>query len=153
MASDTDKQICPLCGYGNAPGRKLCWHCQQPMPVNDASQSPPGTSAAGMPSQPVPSTPPYQQPMPMNNQAFNTSQNASGSYASSDASTNIIIGWICAVISLLFCPILFGAIAIINGNKATAKGDPRGQTLSTAATAMMIVGIIIGVAVRLATHR
>lgn len=67
------------------------------------------------------------------------------SYATSNGQTEVVIGWVCAVISLGCCPPGFGAAAIILGFNAKKKGHPGGQTLIIAAVIMMVVGIVVGV--------
>ena len=59
-----------------------------------------------------------------------------------------IIGLICAVISLLFFPILFGPAAIILGFVARKKGDATfGLVVLILGAVFMVIGMILGAAV------
>jgi hypothetical protein len=67
------------------------------------------------------------------------------STGSDSAQTMFIVGWICAVVSICFCPIGFGAAAIILGVLAKQKGHPNAMALIVCAIVFMIVGIVLGV--------
>jgi hypothetical protein len=63
----------------------------------------------------------------------------------SDGQTQIVIGWVCAVVSLFCCPPGFGIAAILLALNAKQKGHPGAQTLMIAAIIMMVVGLAFGV--------
>lgn len=91
---------------------------------------PPAQSTAP-PSGPAPAAPvqsPYPRP-----EAFDNGQK------------QITAGWVCAVLSLLCCPIGFGIAAIILANQARQKGHPGAQTLLIASIILLVVGIGAGV--------
>lgn len=59
-----------------------------------------------------------------------------------------IIGLICAIISLLFVPIVFGVAAIILGVVARKKGDNTfGLVVIILGAVFMVIGMILGAAV------
>ncbi|HEU0130204.1 MAG TPA: hypothetical protein VFQ85_04340 [Mycobacteriales bacterium] len=58
-----------------------------------------------------------------------------------------IVGFVCAALSLLFLPIVFGPAAIICGIVAWRKGDRLGVWAAVAGVVCMIAGMAIGVAV------
>ncbi|WP_067816708.1 hypothetical protein [Nocardia inohanensis] len=55
-----------------------------------------------------------------------------------------IIGFICAAISLIFCPPLFGIAGIVLGIIGHTKGEPLGKWAAIAAGVCMILGFVIG---------
>ncbi len=60
------------------------------------------------------------------------------------------IGLVCAIISLLFIPILFGVAAIILGFFGRKKGDKDfGLVVIILGAVFMVIGMIIGAAVSL----
>ena len=64
-----------------------------------------------------------------------------------------IIGLVCAIISLLFIPILFGPAAIILGIIARKKGDLNfGLIVIILGAVFMVIGMILGIAVNLALN-
>ena len=56
------------------------------------------------------------------------------------ARTLTIIGFVCAVVSLFFAPIIFGVAAIVLGIIAYRKGDPLGMWAAVAGVVGMIAG-------------
>jgi hypothetical protein len=61
-----------------------------------------------------------------------------------NGNTQLVIGWVCAVLSLFCCPLGFGIAAIILGVVAKGKGHPKAQILVVCAVIMMILGMVIG---------
>jgi len=57
----------------------------------------------------------------------------------------LIIGWISMVISLLFIPVLFGAIAVIMGYLYRDKDEKMGTILMIAGVSGAIFGILFGI--------
>lgn len=55
-----------------------------------------------------------------------------------------IIGFICAAISLLFCPPGFGIAGIVLGLVGNSKGEPLGKWAAIASGVCMIIGLGIG---------
>ncbi|WP_029900424.1 DUF4190 domain-containing protein [Nocardia brasiliensis] len=55
-----------------------------------------------------------------------------------------IVGFVCAVISVLFCPILFGPAGIILGIIGHTKGEPLGKWAAIAAGVGMVIGFLVG---------
>ncbi|WP_433731521.1 hypothetical protein ACQP0C_06560 [Nocardia sp. CA-129566] len=63
--------------------------------------------------------------------------------ARSDGQTLSIIGFVCAGISLLFCPYLFGPAGIILGVIGHRKGESLGKWAAIASAISLIVGLIV----------
>ncbi|WP_327149681.1 hypothetical protein [Nocardia sp. NBC_01329] len=55
-----------------------------------------------------------------------------------------IIGFVCAAVSLLFCPIVFGAAGIVLGVVGHIRGEPLGKWAAIAAAICLVVGVAIG---------
>lgn len=55
-----------------------------------------------------------------------------------------IIGFVCAAVSLLFCPIVFGAAGIVLGVIGHIRGEPLGKWAAVAAAICLVVGVVIG---------
>ncbi|WP_283206637.1 hypothetical protein [Nocardia cyriacigeorgica] len=91
-----------------------------------ASGGPGGEAGGGFPSYPQQSFQPYDaQPQRSGTQVFS------------------IIGFVCAGICLLFCPILFGPAGIILGIIGHNKGEPLGKWAAVAAGVAMAIGLIL----------
>lgn len=59
-----------------------------------------------------------------------------------------IVGFICAIISLLFLPIVFGSAAIILGVVARKKGDSSfGLVVIVLGVVLMVSGMVLGAVV------
>lgn len=56
----------------------------------------------------------------------------------------LIVGWVSMVVSLLFIPVLFGAIAVIMGYLYRDKDEKMGTILMIAGVAGGILGVLIG---------
>lgn len=56
----------------------------------------------------------------------------------------LIVGWVSMVVSLLFIPVLFGAIAVIMGYLYRDKDEKMGTILMIAGIAGGILGVLIG---------
>lgn len=59
----------------------------------------------------------------------------------------MVIGWVSMVISLLFIPVLFGAIAVIMGYLYRSYDEKHGTILMIAGVAGAILGFLIGASV------
>ncbi|RVX41791.1 hypothetical protein EDD27_4362 [Nonomuraea polychroma] len=57
-----------------------------------------------------------------------------------------IVGFVCAAVSVLFSPILFGLAGIALGIAGHAKGEPLGKWAAAAAGAGMVVGTVLSFA-------
>ncbi|MGW0006301.1 hypothetical protein [Nocardia grenadensis] len=55
-----------------------------------------------------------------------------------------IIGFVCAAVSLLFCPIVFGAAGIVLGVIGHIRGEPLGKWAAIAAALCLVVGVVVG---------
>ncbi|GAA3240350.1 hypothetical protein [Nonomuraea helvata] len=55
-----------------------------------------------------------------------------------------IIGFVCAVVAVLFIPILFGLAGIVLGIVGHTRGEPLGKWAAVAAGVGMIIGIALG---------
>ncbi|MFI9634489.1 hypothetical protein ACIHAX_17565 [Nocardia sp. NPDC051929] len=111
---------------------------QQPYPPTGQPQYPPGggygypTSGPQQPQYGYPSYPqqgyePYATP---------PKQPTSQVYS--------IIGFVCAITAVLFCPILFGPAGIILGIIGRNKGESLGKWAAIAAAVGMVIGLIVG---------
>ncbi|MET8870866.1 hypothetical protein [Nocardia sp. NPDC004604] len=67
--------------------------------------------------------------------------------ARSDSQTLSIIGFVCAGISLLFCPYLFGPMGIVLGIIGHRKGESLGKWAAIASAISLVVGLIMVYAV------
>ncbi|MBF8189854.1 hypothetical protein ITP53_29845 [Nonomuraea sp. K274] len=56
-----------------------------------------------------------------------------------------VIGFVCAVVAVLFIPILFGLAGIVLGIVGHTRGEPLGKWAAVAAGIGMIAGIVLGV--------
>ncbi|MFC9432567.1 hypothetical protein [Nocardia sp. NPDC057030] len=75
---------------------------------------------------------------PQSYEPYITPQRTSGSQVFS------IIGFVCAVIAVLFCPILFGPAGIVLGIVGHNKGEPLGKWAAITAGVTMIIGFLVG---------
>lgn len=75
---------------------------------------------------------------PQSYEPYTTPQRSSGSQVFS------IIGFVCAVIAVLFCPILFGPAGIVLGIIGHNKGEPLGKWAAITAGVTMIIGFLVG---------
>lgn len=122
-------------GYPPPPGAaggRPEWQGQQPWqggePGYGAPEPGPG---GGFPSYPQQSYEPYGE----------TEQRRSGAQVFS------IIAFVCAVISLLFCPILFGPAGIVLGLVGHSKGESLGKWAAIAAGVGLVTGLALGILV------
>ncbi|WP_051133387.1 DUF4190 domain-containing protein [Nocardia paucivorans] len=115
-----------------APGGRPEWRAQQPWQSGepDYGASEPG-HGEGYPSYPEQAYEPYGE----------TEQERSGPQIFS------ILGFLCAAVSLLFCPILFGPAGIVLGLIGHNKGEPWGKWAAIAAGAGLVVGLVLGILV------
>lgn len=54
----------------------------------------------------------------------------------------LVIGWICAIVSLFWIPVLLGAAGVIMGILATKSGSRAGLALIMTSIILMAVGLI-----------
>lgn len=64
--------------------------------------------------------------------------------AAKNARWFIALGWIFAVVSLFFLPVVFGVLGVVMGIAANKKGHGGGITLIAASILMMVIGILAG---------
>ena len=70
--------------------------------------------------------------------------------AKSEGRIYSVIGLICAIISLLFIPVLFGPVAIILGIVAKKKGDSTfGLVVIVLGAVFMVIGMLLGALISL----
>jgi len=56
----------------------------------------------------------------------------------------IVASYICAVVSLAFCPLVLGIIGMVLGFYAKSEGDERGTLAGIVSLICMIIGMFIG---------
>lgn len=56
----------------------------------------------------------------------------------------LIIGWVSMIVSLVFIPIVFGAVAVIMGYLYREKNEKMGTVLMIAGVAGAILGVLLG---------
>lgn len=56
----------------------------------------------------------------------------------------LVFGWVSTIVSLLFIPVLFGAIAVIMGYLYRFKDEKMGTILMIAGVAGGMLGVLIG---------
>lgn len=54
----------------------------------------------------------------------------------------LVIGWICAILSLFFYPFIFGVVGVICGILSTKGGSKAGLPLIVASIVLMGIGMI-----------
>ena len=59
----------------------------------------------------------------------------------------IVSSYICAVVALLFCPLVLGIIGMVLGFYAKSQGDERGTLAGIVSLICMIIGMVIGIMV------
>jgi len=59
----------------------------------------------------------------------------------------IVTSYICAVVALLFCPLVLGIIGMVLGFYAKSQGDERGTLAGIVSLICMIIGMVIGMIV------
>ena len=59
----------------------------------------------------------------------------------------IVASYICAVVALLFCPLVLGIIGMVLGFYAKSQGDERGTLAGIVSLICMIIGMVIGIMV------
>lgn len=81
----------------------------------------------------------------------NVKETATIAREKSSPMASLIIGWAAAVVSLVFVPILFGAVAVILGYviKKKYQRDVTGFSLMIGGIACAILGILIGIVTNL----
>ncbi|VFA99640.1 DUF4190 domain-containing protein [Nocardia cyriacigeorgica] len=112
--------------WGGGPGGTSGYPGYPEGAYPSATGGPGGEAGGGFPSYPQQSFQPYDaQPQRSGAQVFS------------------IIGFVCAGICLLFCPILFGPAGIILGIIGHNKGEPLGKWAAIAAGVAMAIGLIL----------
>ena len=56
----------------------------------------------------------------------------------------IVASYICAVVALLFCPLVLGIIGMVLGFYANSQGDSRGVLAGIVSLICMIIGMFLG---------
>jgi hypothetical protein len=56
-----------------------------------------------------------------------------------------VVGLICAVVSVLYSPVLFGLAGILLGVAGHARGEPLGRWAAVAAGVGMVIGTVLSV--------
>ena len=56
----------------------------------------------------------------------------------------IVASYICALVSLLFCPLVMGIIGMVLGFYAKSEGDERGTLAGIVSLICMIIGMFLG---------
>ena len=56
----------------------------------------------------------------------------------------LVIGWICAIISLVWYPFIFGIVGVVMGVLASKRGSRAGLGLIMTSIVLMAVGLIFG---------
>ncbi|MFE3191760.1 hypothetical protein ACFXHA_22315 [Nocardia sp. NPDC059240] len=131
-------------GYGYPPQ-------DTPPPANDPypayPQSTPPPYPQGGPGQPPYGQQPYGQ-QPYGQQPYGQPYPGDpyGAPVRSGTQTFSIIGFVCAGIALLLCP-LIGIVGIVLGVVGNNKGEPLGKWAAIAAGVCMVIGFGIGLAV------
>jgi hypothetical protein len=110
---------------------------QQPQPGQQPGQSgpqPPPTPPPGWQQAPPPGwqPPPYEQPR---------------TPAQSGTQTLSIVAFICAGLSVLFLPILFGPAGIVLGIVGNSRGERLGRPAAITSAICMVIGFIIAFAI------
>ena len=59
----------------------------------------------------------------------------------------IVASYVCAVVSLLFCPLALGIIGMVLGFYAKSQGDDRGTLAGIVCLICMIIGMFVGMLV------
>ena len=57
----------------------------------------------------------------------------------------IVASYICAFVSLLFCPLVMGIIGMVFGFYAKSEGDERGTLAGIVSLICMIIGMFLGI--------
>ena len=127
--------FCPKCGKQPGFGGKFCQNCGQTQ-EHPQSQGP----YVPKPYQPFPPAyqPPSQIPTPSN-------AHLDSNYLQNNSQDGLVTGaYICAALSLLFLPIIFGPIGVILGVIASSNGDERGATAAIVSGVCMVIGMFLG---------
>ena len=129
--------FCSKCGTNAGSGSKFCPSCGQTLSLENhtpvINTSPP--TSPSYPQQPTAST--------------SFSQN---NYQQNNSQSGLVTGaYICAAMSLLFIPILFGPLGVVLGVIANSNGDERGSTAAIISGVCTVLGMIIGMLVFAAT--
>ncbi|MGW5109213.1 hypothetical protein [Nocardia sp. NPDC004123] len=128
--------------YPNAP------YPQGSQPSYPQGAQPPYPQQFGPGQEPYGQQQPYgQQPYGQPYQPYPGGANFGAPPPRSGPQTFSIIGFVCAVIALIFCPPLFGIAGIVLGVIGHSKGEPLGKWAAVASGVALVLGIIIGVAI------
>jgi len=83
-----------------------------------------------------------------NQQAYNAQGNMGyNPYIPQEQTGMIVASYICAVVSLLFCPLVLGIMGMVLGFYAKSQGDDRGTLAGIVSLICMIIGMVIGIMV------
>lgn len=126
---------CTKCGWKNADDATHCANCSADLRGQSAAPQQP--MQPGQPQQP-PS--PYQQ-YPQQN---NYQQYPPGYTAQQPGNTLSIIGLVLGIVSMFFCPILFGGAGITLGAIGMTKKEKLGLITIIVSAVCMVIGIVVG---------
>ena len=135
--------FCPKCGKQPGFGGKFCQNCGQTL-EHPQSQGPlehPQSQGSYVPKPYQPFPPAYQPPS-----QIPTPSNAhlDSNYLQNNSQDGLVTGaYICAALSLLFLPIIFGPMGVVLGVIASSNGDERGTTAAIVSGVCMFLGFII----------
>ena len=125
--------FCSKCGTMMGSNGKFCPNCGQTVNLENHA---PNVNR-------IPSTSPSYPQRPTSSTSF-----LQNNYQQNSSQSGLVTGaYICAAISLLFIPILFGPIGVILGVIANSNGDERGSTAAIISGICTVVGMVIGILV------
>ena len=139
--------FCPKCGKHTELGGKFCQNCGQTL-EQPQSQDPYQSQGPYVPKPYQPPPPAYQPPPPAYQSSQNPTSYSGSNYQQDNSQSGLVTGsYICAAMSLLFIPFVFGPIGIVLGVMASSNGDERGATAAIVSGVCMFLGFIIGMLV------
>ncbi|MFI6631079.1 hypothetical protein ACIBI7_19580 [Nonomuraea fuscirosea] len=103
---------------------------QDPLPGDD----PPADESGAPPQPPPPSPPPPPPPPPSLARRPRVSDQVLS-----------IIGFVCAVVAVLYIPVLFGLAGVVLGIVGHTRGEPLGRWAAIAAGAAMLAGTMLSI--------
>ena len=129
--------FCSKCGTKAGNDSKFCASCGQTLNFGTQSQN----------IREAPPTIPLYSQQPTSPNSF-----SQGNYQQNKSQNGLVTGaYICAAMSLLFIPILFGPLGVVLGIIANSNGDERGSTAAIVSGVCTVVGMVIGMLVFAAT--
>ena len=130
--------FCPKCGKQTGLGSKFCQNCGQTL---EQLQSQGNTQNMGRQHPPLYDQSPPQIPT-------STTTYSDDNYQKANTQNGLVTGsYICAALSLLILPIIFGPIGVVLGIIASSNGDERGTTAAIVSGVCTFLGMVIGMLV------